>query len=205
MLDEKLMKWGGVSALTFVTLLSISIITFWITGGIEFRAWVPLFSTIACFLLVATLAGYDFLAKSHYALARIGLGFGALSVLTLFLEAAVWGADRMMLRAGMAPVQVQLTPQLALFNSLHMMVLWLIGIWMVVWGMGFFRMPGKGKAAGTFMMLVGPFHLVDYVLARLGHAGLFADLWHLGSQIMLLSSFGLLGLILINASKETAP
>jgi len=202
MYDKRLLRWGGVSALVFVTLLSISIITFWITGGIEFRAWVPLFSTIACFLLVATVAGYDYLAKSHYALARIGFAFGALSVLTFFLEAAVWGADRMVLRAGTAPIQGELTPQLALFNSLHMMVLWLIAIWMSFWGAGFVRIPGKGKLAGTFMLLVGPFHLVDYVLARLGHTGLFIDLWHLGGQISLLSSFGLLGLLLIETSKK---
>jgi len=41
--DERLRKWGGISALVFVGLFTISIATAWITGaGITFRAWVPL-------------------------------------------------------------------------------------------------------------------------------------------------------------------
>ena len=200
--DRTLLKWGGISALIFVALLTSSIITFWVTGGIEFKAWVPLFSTLVCFLVVAVLAGYEYLAKSHYALARVGLGFAALSLMTLLLEAVVWGADKMVLRSGGGAMQSGITPLMATFNSLHMLVLWLIAIWLACWGAGLVRLPGKAKLAGTFMLLVAPGHLVDYALARLGRVGLPADLWHLGSQIMLLSSFMFLGLLLLNTSRE---
>ena len=91
---------------------------------------------------------------------------------------------------------------MATFSSLHMLVLWLIAIWLAFWGAGFVRLPGKAKLAGTFMLLVAPGHMVDYTLARLGHVGIAADLWHLGSQVMLLSSFVFLGLLLLDASDE---
>ncbi len=203
MSDRALLKWGGISAHASVVLLTISIVSFWVTGGLEFRAWVPLFSTFACFLLIATLATYDYLAKSQYPLARAGLGFAALSIITFFLEAAVWGADRMVLRVTDTAAPGELTPLLAVFNSLHMMVLWLIAIWMALWGIGFLRVPGKGRVAGTFMVLVAGFHMVDYLLARLGQTGLLVDLWHLGSQFMFLSAFTTLGLLLIEASRAT--
>jgi hypothetical protein len=203
MSDRVLLKWGGISAHVSVVLLIISIVTFWVTGGLEFRAWVPLFSTFACFLLVATLATYDCLARSQYPLARAGLGFAALSILTFFLEAAVWGADRMVLRVVDTAAADGLTPLLAVFNSLHMMVLWFIAIWMALWGIGFLRVPGKGRLAGTFMVLVAGFHMVDYLLARLGRTGLPVELWHLGSQVMLLSALTTLGLLLVEASRET--
>ncbi len=201
--DKELLKWGGISAHVSVALLTISIVSFWVTGGLEFRAWVPLFSTFACFLLVATLATYDYLAKSQYALARVGLGFATLSIITFFLEAAVWGADRMVLRVRGMAVEGELTSLLAVFNSLHMMVLWFIAIWMVLWGIGFVRIPGKGRVAGTFMVLVAGFHMVDYLLARLGQTGPLVDLWHLGSQVMFLSAFTTLGLLLIEESRAT--
>jgi hypothetical protein len=201
--DKILMKWGGISSLIFVVLFTISIVSFWVTGGIAFRAWVPLFSSLVCFLLVATLAGYDYLAKSHYAFARIGLGFAALAIITLFLEAAVWGADRMVLRTEALTAQPELTHLLAFFNSLHMMVLWFIGLWMAFWGAGFVRLQGMAKVAGVLMILKPGFNLVDYLLARLGMISRFADFWHLGSQIMLLSIFTMLGLLLLTEARVT--
>jgi hypothetical protein len=203
MKNKELLRWGGISAHVSVALLTISIVSFWVTGGLEFRAWVPLFSTFACFLLIATVATYDHLARSQYSLARAGLGFAALSIITFFLEAAVWGADRMVLQAGGTAAQGELTPLLAVFKSLHMMVLWFIAIWMTFWGIGFVRVSGKGRAAGTFMLLVAGFHMVDYLLARLGQTGPLVDLWHLGSQVMLLCAFATLGLLLVEASRAT--
>ena len=58
-----LMKFGGISAFGFVVLFTISIVAYWVTGGLEFRAWVPLFSSLVCFWFVAAIAVYDYLAK----------------------------------------------------------------------------------------------------------------------------------------------
>ena len=205
--DYRLLRWGGICAYACVGLFTISLVCGWVTGGLEFRAWVPLFSTFACFLLVATLAAYDYLAKSHYALARAGLGFAALSIIMFFLEAVLWGADRMMLRQRGGAGQGELTPLLAVFNSLHMAVLWVVAIWMTLWGIGFVRTPGKGRVAGTFMVLNAGFLMVDYLLARMGQAGPLVDLWHLGGQLMLLSALTTLGLLLVEESRavETRP
>lgn len=199
--NKILLKWGGISALAFVVLFSISIATYWVTGGLEFRAWVPLFSSLTCFLLVATLAGYEYLSKFHYSLARGGLAFAALAILVLFLEAAVWGADRMVVRSESLTVQPELTHLRALFSSLHLMVLWFIGIWMAFWGAGFVRLSGRGKAVGVLMVLVTGFNSVDYLLARLGQTDLFVDLWHLAGQITLMSAFTMLGLLLLEAAR----
>jgi hypothetical protein len=204
MSDKRLMKWGGISALVFVALLTTSIVTAWVTGaGIAFRAWVPLWSTLVCFLVIAAIAGYDYVAKSHYALARVGLGFAVLAIIFLFLEGAVWGADRMVRRAEAAAGQPELTHLLALFNSLHMMVLWFIGLWLALWGAALVRLGGRAKTAGVLMLLLAGFNAVDYLLARLGQAGRIVDLWHLGGQIILLSAFTMLGLVLLAAWRES--
>ena len=84
-----------------------------------------------------------------------------------------------------------------------MMVLWFIAIWMVLWGIAFVRIPRKGRVAGTFMLLNAGFHMVDYLLARMSQTGALVDLWHLGSQVMLLSAFTTLGLLLIEESRAT--
>ena len=202
MTGKGLLRWGGISALCFVVLFTISIGAYGVTGGLAFRAWVPLFSSLVCFLVVATLAGYEYLAKSQYSLARIGLGFAALALVMLFLEAAVWGADRMVRRAEAPAVAPELTHLLALFNSLHMMVLWFMGLWEALWGAGFIRLSGRAKAVGVPLLLGAGFNGVDYLLARLGVAGAFVDYWHLGSQMMLLAAFTMLGLLLLRVARE---
>ncbi len=202
--DKRLMKWGGLSALVFVVLLAISIATGWVTGaGISFRAWVPLWCTLLCFLVVAALAGYDYLTQSHYALARIGMGFAALTVIIFFLEGAVWGADRIVLRAEAPSVEPGLTHLLALFNSLHAMVFWFVALWLGVWGAGFVQLQGKAKVAGVLMLMKIPTNMLDYTFLRLGKTGLSLDLYHLGSQVILLSAFAMLGLVLLEASRVT--
>jgi hypothetical protein len=198
------MRLGGVCAFVFVVLFTISIAAYWITGGLEFRAWVPLFSSLVCFWLVATIAVYDYLTKAEYALARVGFGFAIISVVILFLEAAVWGADQMILRTSTPEQQPALTQLGALFTSLHLMVLWSIAIWYALWGVGFLRLAGKAKFAGTAMILVAGFHMGDYLLYRAGEMGQFAEFWHLGSQGFNLIAYSLLGLLLLEASRAKA-
>ena len=109
-------------------------------GGLEFRAWVPLFSSLVCFWFIASIAAYDYLINVDYMMARIGWGFALLSIIILFLEAIVWGADRMILKTVGSESHETLTELRALFNSLHVMVLWFIGIWYALWGTAFYRM-----------------------------------------------------------------
>jgi hypothetical protein len=109
----------------------------------------------------------------------------------------------MVLRAEALINESELTHLLALFNSLHMMVLWFIGLWMAFWGAGFVRLQGSAKTVGVLMILKPGFNLVDYLLARLGMIGRFADFWHLGSQIMLMTIFTMLGFLLLAAARKT--
>jgi len=196
------MQWGGISALAFVGLFSISIATGWITGaGITFRAWVPLWSILVCFLVVAALAGYEYLARTQYALARIGLAFAALTIIFFFLEGVVWGADRIVLRVEMPAESPNSSHLLVLFGSLHKAVFWFVGLWMGFWGAGFVQHRGRAKVMGILMLLKVPTNAVDYSLARLELTGPLIDLYHLGSQIVLLSAFALLGLVLVETSR----
>jgi len=196
-----LLSWGGISAWIAALLLAISIASYWITGGIEFRAWVPLFSAFACFLMVTTTATYEYLAPLQYSLARAGLPFAALSILILLLEAAVWGADRTLRRAASSVGLTELTPQSALFNSLHMLVLWLIAVWMALWGLALLRTSGAAaRTTGIFMCSVAGFNAVDYLLARLGQEDILVELWHLGGQISLLGVLTTSGWLLSAAS-----
>ena len=196
-----LMKFGGISAFGFVVLFTILIVASWVAGGFEFRAWVPLFSSVVCFWFVAAIAVYDYLAKPAYALARVGFGFAILSIIILFLEATVWGADRMVLRVQGSEDQAVLTELRALFNALHVMVLWFIGIWYALWGAAFLRLGGRGRFIGAAMALVAFFHFGDYLLYRLGVTGMSEQIWHLGSQGFNIITYVLLGLLLLQESK----
>jgi len=199
--NDSLMKWGGLSSFVFVGLLATSIGVAWITGGIEFRGWVPLFSSLLCFWFVATLAGYEYLSKSHYALARVGMGFAVFAFIMLFFEAAVWGADREFLGVTTLEPPSETTSLSVLFGSLNLYVIWFVGLWCAFWGAGFVRIPGKGRAVGVSMILVAGFNAVDYLLFRVGESGILVEMWHLGGQICLLSAFSLLGLLMLDASK----
>jgi hypothetical protein len=202
MVNHSLLKLGAISAFAFVGLFTISIAAYWVTGGLEFRAWVPLFSSLVCCWFIATIVAYDILAKAEYALARVGFGFAILSIMVLLLEAVVWGADRMVLRASNSSDQPTLTELRALFDSLHVMVLWLIGIWYAFWGVGFFRLVGKARIAGVAMILVAVFHFGDYVLYRVEGAASLAEYWHLGSQGFNLIAYVALGLHFLDVSRS---
>lgn len=198
--NRDLLRWGSRSAHIAVVLLTISIASYWVTGGLDFKAWIPLFSAFTCFLLVASLAAYEHLACHEYSLARVGAAFGALTIFTFLLEAVAWGADRL-IRAASPAASETFTPMLALFTSLHTMVIWLIIFWTASWGVGFIRLGGRSRLAGIFLSLGAGFHAVDYVLLRMGQAGLHVELWHLGSQLILLGAFGTLGVVLLEASR----
>ena len=195
------MKWGGLSAFAFVALFTISIATYWVTGGLEFRAWVPLFSSLVCFWFIASIAAYDYLKVQQYALARVGFGFALMSIVILFLEAVVWGADRIVLRTAPSILALEVTELGALFASLHHMVLWFIGIWYAFWGLGFLRLTGKAKIVGAAMLTNAGFHIGDYLFVRIGETGLFVAIWHLGAQVSNLVAYSFLGLVLLEVSR----
>ena len=199
--DKSLMKWGGLSAFAFVALFTISIATYWVTGGLEFRAWVPLFSSLVCFWFIASIAAYDYLKVQKYALARVGFGFALMSIMILFLEAVVWGADQIVLRTAPSNPPPEVTELGALFTSLHHMVLWFIGIWYAFWGLGFFRLTGKAKIVGAAMLTDASFHIGDYLFVRIGETGLFVEIWHLGAQVSNLVAYSFLGMVLLGVSR----
>jgi hypothetical protein len=200
--DKSLMRWGGLSAFAFVVLFTISIAAFWVTGGLEFRAWVPLFSSVVCFWFIASIAAYDYLKTAEYALARIGFGFALMSVIILFLEAVVWGADRIVLRIAPSNPQSEVTELGALFASLHHAVLWFIGIWYALWGIAFFRMKGKAKIVGAAMLLIAGLNIGDYLFVRMSETGLLVEAWHLGGQVSNLVAYSFLGLLLLEESRR---
>ena len=137
----------------------------------------------------------------EYALARVGFGFALMSFVILFLEAVVWGADRIVLRAALPDLPAEVTELGALFVSLHHAVLWFLGIWKVFWGLGFFRLTGKAKIVGAAMLINAGFHIGDYLFVRIGETGLFVETWHLGAQVSNLVAYSFLGLLLLEVSR----
>lgn len=203
MSSPALFKWGGYSAFVFVGLFTISIAAYWATGGLDFQAWVPLFSTFVCFWFISAIAAYDYLKAEQYSLARIGFGFAMLSIVILLLEAIAWGADQTMMRSSVEPESPTASSELvALFNSLHSAVLWTIGIWYALWGAALLQMSGIARLAGVAMVGVAVAHVVDYLLLRLGVKGQFVEIWHLlGSQGLNLVAYAILGAVLLRASQ----
>ncbi len=126
-----------------------------------------------------------------------------MSIVILLLEAIVWGADRMVLQSAEPVAQLELTELKALFNSLHSAVLWTIGIWYALWGVGFLRMSGGARLTGVAMIGVAGAHIVDYLLLRLGVTGQLVEIWHLvGSQGLNLVAYLALGVVLLKASRS---
>jgi hypothetical protein len=112
--DRSLLKWGGICTFAAMILFAAMLVVIQVTGGLEWTAWTPVFSIFICLYVVVLLAAYDYLATTHYALARIGFACGLLLMVVLFIEVAAWGADRMLLRSSSTPPDAELSPMLAL-------------------------------------------------------------------------------------------
>jgi hypothetical protein len=136
--------------------------------GIEFRAFVPLFSLALIFRLMAALAGYELLAKTHYGLARAGLGFAFLAIIMMFLEAAVWGAR--------SASSVDVADMVALFDSLHLMVLWFVALWVLCWGLAFIQESGAARALGALFIFHVFVNLLRYFTIQFEIGGIIAGI-----------------------------
>ena len=198
--DRSLLKWGAICTFAAMILFAAMLVVIQVTGGLEWTAWTPVFSIFICLYVVVLLAAYDYLATTHYALARIGFAFGLLLMVVLFIEVAAWGADRMLLRSSSTPPDAELSPMLALFNSTHVLAIWFHGLWMAFWGAAFIRLPGKAKAVGVLMIAFAVFYSVYYLLLRLGDAVL-AELAHSSGHVAMLISHWLLGMLLLEAAR----
>ncbi len=204
MSDRSLMKWGAVCAFVWVPLFAGMLAATIVMDGLEWRAWIPVFSVVICLYVVILLAVYDYLAQTHYTLAKIGFAFGLLLMVVLFAEVAAWGADRMLKGSGASVSGEELSPMLALFNSTHVLAIWFHGIWMGLWGAAFIRLPGKAKITGALMLLFAALYSVYYLLLRLGETAL-AETAHSSGHVALLISHWLLGMLLLEASKVPPP
>lgn len=200
MTDRTLLRWGGFCAFAWVIVFAALLVVSIAMGGLNWTAWMPVFSIVICLYVIILLAGYDYLAKTYYALARIGFAFGLLLIVVLFAEVAAWGAERMILRSNPTGGEAALSPMLALFNSTHTLAIWFHGLWMGFWGAAFIRLPGKSKVTGALMLLFALFYSIYYLLLRLDSSTL-AEAAHSSGHVALLVSHWLLGMLLLEASK----
>jgi hypothetical protein len=161
--NDAFLKWGAISAIVFAVLQGAVYLT-----GIEFRAFVPLFSLALIFRLMAALAGYELLAKTHYGLARAGLGFAFLAIIMMFLEAAVWGAR--------SASSVDVADMVALFDSLHLMVLWFVALWVLCWGLAFIQESGAARALGALFIFHVFVNLLRYFTIQFEIGGIIAGI-----------------------------
>jgi len=195
--DRGLFKWGGYCAFAWVVVFAgmLAVVR------MDSAAWIPVFSAVICLYVVILLAAYDYLARVQYALARIGFVFGLLLIVVLCAEVAAWGADRMILREDPRATGSSLSPMLALFNSTHTLAIWFHGLWLGLWGAAFVRLHGREKLVGWLLLLFALFYSIYYLLLRLGHPAL-AEMAHSAGHLALLVSHWLLGMLLLQASRE---
>lgn len=186
--NDAFLKWGAVSAIVFAVLQGAVYLT-----GIEFRAFVPLFSLALVFRLIAALAGYELLAKTHYGLARAGLGFAFLAITMMFLEATVWGAKSV---SG-----VDETDMVALFDSMHLMVLWFVALWVLCWGIAFVQESGAARALGALLIFHVFVNLLRYFTIQFEIGGIIAGIRDVIGPLTLLGTYLLLSVVLLKASQ----
>jgi hypothetical protein len=182
------LKWGAISAIVFAVLQGAVYVT-----GIEFRAFVPLFSLALIFRLIAALAGYELLAKTHYGLARVGLGFALLAIIMMFLEAAVWGAR--------SSSSVDEADMVGLFDSMHLMVLWFVALWVLCWGLAFVQESGAARTLGVLLIFHVFVNLLRYFTIQFEIGGVIAGIRDVIGPLTLLGTYLLLSVVLMKASQ----
>ncbi|HSM17698.1 MAG TPA: hypothetical protein VK845_11985 [Gemmatimonadales bacterium] len=197
--DRTLLRWGAVSTFAAVIVFVVMLVVTQVEGGLDWAAWVPTFSIFTCLYVVFLLAGYEYLAPSHGAHAKLGLGFGLLLIVVLFAEIAAWSADRML--SAITTGDAALSPMLALFNSTHVLAIWFHGLWLAFWGAAFVQMSGRARLVGGLMLAFAASYSVYYLLLRLGYPS-EAEWAHTTGHVFMVISHWLLGLMMLKASRH---
>ena len=185
------LRWGAISAIVFVMLQGAD----YLSGGPASPWFVPLFSLALVFRFVAALAGYELIAKTHYGLARAGLGFAYLAIVMMFLEATVWGA--------MSSSGVDQADMVAMFESMHLMVLWFVALWVFFWGLAFVQNSGIARALGALLIFHVFVNLLRYLTIQIEIGGMLAKIIGVIGPITLMGTYLLLSVVLYKESQAT--
>jgi hypothetical protein len=189
--NGKFLGWGAIAAILFVIHAGAG----YLSGGTASPWFVPLFSLVLVFRFVAALAGYELIARTHYGLARAGLGFACLAIVMMFLEAAVWGAIN--------SSSVDSAALVALFESMHLMVLWFVAIWVLFWGLAFVQDSGVARGLGALLIFHVFVNLLRILTIQYEIGGMLATIIGVIGPITLLGTYLLLSVVLYKASKAT--
>ena len=216
--ERVLMKWGGVTAFLFVALFVLSSCLALLAQGLPsdppstlewaevltsapWRAFVPVFSIAMCLLVVVAAASYRFLTRLHPSLATVGLAFGVLLIVIVFVEIAVFGAAGAIAGSDDGEMENRLAPLQALLGGLHTLAIWFHGLWLGVWGLGFLKLRGRTRLIGVLLLSFSGIYATYYGLLRVGNL-VAAELTHLVGHSALVVSHLLLGMVLVAAASS---
>jgi hypothetical protein len=113
----------------------------------------------------------------------------------MFLEAAVWGAK--------GSDGVDQASLIALFDSMHLMVLWFVALWVLFWGLAFVKESGIARGLGALLIFHFFVNLLRYLTIQFEIGGMIGQAISVLGPITLLSTYLLLGVVLYKASKAT--
>ena len=196
-----LMRWGAYSTFAAMIVFVGMLIMIQVKGGLDWPGWIPWFCVFTCLYVGFLIAGYEYLAETHFAHARVGFAFGVLLIIVLFVEVAAWSANRMLQAADAASGGDGLVPMIALYTGTHSLAIWFHGLWFGFWGAAFIRMTGRARVVGGLMLAFAAFYLVFYVLLRISYAAQ-AEWAHSAGHICMVISNWLLGLMMLKASRR---
>jgi hypothetical protein len=111
----------------------------------------------------------------------------------MFLEATVWRA----INSG-GDDQADL---IALFDSMHLMVLWFVALWVFFWGLAFVQKSGIARGLGALLIFHVFVNLLRYMTIQFEIGGTLAQVIGAIGPVTLLSTYLLLSIVLYQASQ----
>ena len=217
--ERSLLKWGGICAYAAGIIIIVASASMWIGyGGIPSQvpdagdsvallsggAWRTALVAWGASLFVSMVvffAIYDYLKKTSYGLATVGLGFALAWLIVMAVLMPILAAGKVIALIQSPGYEQQLFLIMIMFGCIHRMLLLIAIAYPLCWGLAFLKGGGNARITGILLLATAVFYSCYYVFERLGSVWT-AEFFHLLGHIPWIVSHFTLGLVLTAAARK---